>query len=358
MKKFLEAAMSLIVIAVAYLILRSVYMLEMLRLQEFLPAFVPVVLSVAIGIIFYFLFSKRIAKAILSRVATFEDSLATMSFRDLMAGEVGAVIGLVIANLIGLAVGKLGTVGIGIVVVLNVIFASLGFRVGQRKKDEVTLPVPPPALKGPEVSFGSRKGTPGRPKILDTSVIIDGRILDILHTGFMEGKIIIPEFVLDELRHIADSADAQKRKRGRRGLDILNDIQRQLTVPVEIMDFPVKEPMEVDSRLLKMAAKMDAYVVTNDYNLNKVAAFQGVRVLNINELANAVKSVVLPGEDMRVAIIKEGKEHGQGVAYLSDGTMIVVEGGSRCLGETRDVTVTSALQTAAGRMIFARLKDS
>lgn len=356
MKKFLEIAISLIVMAIFYLLLQAVYMLQMLRLQEVIPAYVPLVASIIIGLIFYFIFSKRITKKIMTRMAFFEDSLATMGFRDLMAGVIGAVIGLVVANLIGLALRNLGAVGTGIVVILNIIFATIGFRVGQRKKDEVVLPQAPP-FRAPE-GLGVKRNAAGHPKILDTSVIIDGRILDILHTGFIEGKIIIPEFVLEELRHIADSSDSLKRKRGRRGLDILNDIQRQLTVPVEIMDFPVKEQMEVDSKLLKMAAKMDAYVVTNDYNLNKVAAFQGVRVLNINELANAVKSVVLPGEEMHVAIIKEGKESGQGVAYLSDGTMIVVEGGGHCLGENRDVVVTSALQTAAGRMIFARLKDA
>ena len=195
----------------------------------------------------------------------------------------------------------------------------------------------------------------GRPKILDTSVIIDGRIMDLLQTGFIEGKIIIPDFVLEELRHIADSADSLKRQRGRRGLDILNEIQKQLAVPVEIQSFKADKPMEVDSMLLKMAEKLDAFVVTNDFNLNKVAEFQGVRVLNINELANAIKPVVLPGEEMNVTIIKVGKEQGQGVAYLNDGTMIVVDGGSRHIGETKTVIVTSVLQTAAGRMIFTKM---
>ena len=195
----------------------------------------------------------------------------------------------------------------------------------------------------------------GRPKILDTSVIIDGRIMDLLQTGFIEGKIIIPDFVLEELRHIADSADGLKRNRGRRGLDILNEIQKQLMVPVEIQEFTTSQPMEVDSMLLKMAESLDAFVVTNDFNLNKVAEFQGVRVLNINELANAIKPVVLPGEEMQVTIIKAGKEPGQGVAYLNDGTMIVVDGGNKFIGETKNVVVTSVLQTAAGRMIFTKM---
>ena len=179
----------------------------------------------------------------------------------------------------------------------------------------------------------------------------------MLKTGFIEGKIIIPNFVLEELRHIADSADSLKRNRGRRGLDILNEIQKQLAVSVEIVDYNIKEPLEVDSKLLKMAEKLDAFVVTNDFNLNKVAEFQGVKVLNINELSNAIKPVVLPGEEMKVTIIKSGKEHGQGIAYLNDGTMIVVDGGNKFIGETIDITVTSVLQTAAGRMIFGKKKD-
>ena len=190
---------------------------------------------------------------------------------------------------------------------------------------------------------------------MDTSVIIDGRILDLLQTGFIEGKILIPNFVLEELRHIADSSDSLKRNRGRRGLDILNEIQKQLSVPVEIVDYDTKEALEVDSKLLKMGEKMDAFVVTNDFNLNKVAEFQGVRVLNINELANAIKPVVLPGEEMQVTVIKAGKENGQGIGYLNDGTMIVVEGGNRFIGETKNVVVTSVLQTAAGRMIFTKI---
>lgn len=350
MKKILEIAISLVVTTALCFLLQFLYLWNMLRLQEFLPSFVPIVLGIILGLIFYFLLSARITEGLLRRMASLEDRLVTMNMKELVVSVIGGVVGLAVANLVGLAIRGYGVIGTSIVILLNIIFGTIGFRVAQKKKDELNLP----ALRGGE---STGKKSVGRPKILDTSVIIDGRILDILHTGFIEGKIIIPEFVLEELRHIADSADALKRKRGRRGLDILNDIQQQLSVPVEIVDFPVKEQMEVDSKLLKMAAKLDAFVVTNDYNLNKVAAFQGVRVLNINELANAVKSVVLPGEEMRVAIIKEGKENGQGIAYLNDGTMIVVEGGNRHLGETRDVVVTSALQTAAGRMIFGRLKE-
>jgi len=192
--------------------------------------------------------------------------------------------------------------------------------------------------------------------VLDTSVIIDGRIFDICKTGIVEGTLVIPGFVLQELRHVADSADSLKRNRGRRGLDILNKIQKELDVPVKVDERDYEDMAEVDAKLLRLAAELNGVVVTNDYNLNKVAAVQGVLVLNINELANAVKPVVLPGEEMVVTILKDGKEAGQGVAYLDDGTMIVVDGGRRYMNETVEVTVTSVLQTAAGRMIFAKLK--
>ena len=196
------------------------------------------------------------------------------------------------------------------------------------------------------------------PKVLDTSVIIDGRIFDICQTGFVEGPLVIPNFVLDELRHISDSADGLKRTRGRRGLDILNKIQKELSIETQIWegDFPKIE--EVDSKLLKLAQVLKGKVITNDYNLNKVAEVQGVPVLNINELSNAIKPVVIPGEEMKVEVVKDGKESSQGVAYLDDGTMIVVENGKKLIGEEVDVLVTSVLQTAAGRMIFARPKEN
>lgn len=277
-----------------------------------------------------------------------------MNVKELALSVIGCFIGLVIANLIGLAFQSFGPLGTFIVVLLNIFFGILGIRVARRKKDEVNVRTLKEVLMTTTPATADDSIT-GRPKILDTSVIIDGRIMDLLQTGFIEGKIIIPDFVLEELRHIADSADSLKRQRGRRGLDILNEIQKQLTVPVEIQSFPKEQHMEVDSMLLKMAEKLDAFVMTNDFNLNKVAEFQGVRVLNINELANAIKPVVLPGEEMQVTIIKAGKEAGQGVAYLNDGTMIVVDGGSRHIGETRTVIVTSVLQTAAGRMIFTKM---
>lgn len=194
-----------------------------------------------------------------------------------------------------------------------------------------------------------------QPKILDTSVIIDGRILDIISTGFVDGKVIIPSFVLDELRHIADSSDSLKRNRGRRGLDILNELKNTKMIPVEVMEIDYPELDEVDSKLLKLAGEIQGRVVTNDFNLNKVAKLQKVQVLNVNDLANAIKQVVLPNEEMTVMVIKEGKEHDQGLAYLNDGTMIVVEGGKKYVGRTVKVNVSTVLQTSAGRMIFAKI---
>ncbi len=195
------------------------------------------------------------------------------------------------------------------------------------------------------------------PKVLDTSVIIDGRIFDICKAGFLEGELVIPAFVLDELRHIADSADALRRNRGRRGLDILQKIREELDCPVRVDDWN-EDGAEVDVKLLRLAKRLNGAVMTNDYNLNKVAGVAKVPVLNINELAGALRPVVLPGEEMTVHILREGKEPGQGVAYLDDGTMVVVENGRRRVGETLDVEVTTVLQTSAGRMIFTRVKTA
>ena len=195
------------------------------------------------------------------------------------------------------------------------------------------------------------------PKLLDTSVIIDGRIADLCETGFMEGDFIIPQFILQELQHISDSADSLKRVRGRRGLDILNHIQKNDDVVVKIIEDDFPNIKEVDAKLVELGKKLNAKILTNDLNLNKVAELQGVHVLNINELSNALKPVVLPGETMRIFVLKEGKESGQGVAYLDDGTMVVVDNAKRCIGKNVDVVVTSILQTSAGRMIFTRLRE-
>jgi uncharacterized protein YacL len=206
-----------------------------------------------------------------------------------------------------------------------------------------------------EIEFGG--GHTSSPKILDTSVIIDGRIADICETSFLEGPLIVPQFVLKELQHIAGSSDSLKRNRGRRGLDILQRIQKNIDVPVHIVEHDFPKIRDVDAKLVALGKALKGKVLTNDFNLNKVAELQGVPVLNINQLANAVKPVVLPGEIMNVYVMKEGKEYGQGVAYLDDGTMVVVDNARRHLAKNVDVSVTSVLQTTAGRMIFARLRE-
>lgn len=289
-----------------------------------------------------------------------ESRLVRAAFIDIVFGSLGLITGLVIAVLVGMILGDLQWLGPLFTVLLAVIFGYVGISIGTRKREEATTAFGIFGKRFRTEDAASTEGKPYQgisgPKVLDTSVIIDGRIADIVRTEFLEGPLLIPGFVLEELRHIADSSDVLKRNRGRRGLDILTRIQRESTIEVVIYEEEVGEGMEVDSKLLKLAKLLGGKVVTNDFNLNKVAELQGVPVLNINDLANAVKPAVLPGEDMTITVIKDGKEIGQGVAYLDDGTMIVVDGGRRYLGETIEVTVTSALQTAAGRMIFAKPK--
>ncbi len=275
---------------------------------------------------------------------------------DIVAGVIGIIIGLIIANLLGVSFNQIPIIGPYLPMIASVVLGYLGWSVGTNKRDEI-LSIFSFFKFGKDKQFkhyNNNKG--GGYKILDTSVIIDGRISDICKTGFIEGTLLIPGFVLEELRHIADSSDPLKRNRGRRGLDILNKIQKELDIKVQIYEEDIEDVLEVDSKLVKLAQMLNGQVITNDYNLNKVAELQGVKVLNINELANAVKPVVLPGEEMVVQVIKDGKESGQGIAYLDDGTMIVVESGRRYINQTIQVLVTSVLQTAAGRMIFAKPK--
>lgn len=317
------------------------------------------------GMIFYLL-SPIVAGFILKLTGLIEVGIQKLPGGELLTGAAGLIIGLLIAALAMTPLSNFFTgndilkiIGVVLTVIVYCIMGILGVNIATKKKDDIYNSFSAvKRLNKDKKSKAENKANIAQPKFLDTSVIIDGRILDILKTGFIEGTIVIPSFVLQELRHIADSADVLKRTRGRRGLDILNQIQKDLKIPVEITEKDFDNIAEVDAKLLKLAQTMGGQVITNDFNLNKVAEFQGVKVLNINELANAVKPVVIPGEEMNINIIKDGKESGQGIAYLDDGTMIVVEGGRRCLGETVDVVVTSVLQTAAGRMIFAKLKTA
>lgn len=285
----------------------------------------------------------------LSRVVArkLEEALNKYPMQEILMYIIGLGIGLYVASLSSNAFKMDTATAIGevFVILLYIALGFFGVYLVHMKKHEI---------KGWLSKTGDML-THMEPKILDTSVIIDGRILDIISTGFIEGKVIIPSFVLDELRHIADSSDTLKRNRGRRGLDILNELKSTRIVPVEVLEIDYPELSEVDSKLLKLAGQLQGKVVTNDFNLNKVAKLQKVSVLNINDLANAIKQVVLPNEEMQVTIIKEGKEQEQGIAYLNDGTMIVVEGGRKYVGSTIKVNVTTVLQTSAGRMIFAKV---
>jgi uncharacterized protein YacL len=320
--------------------------------------------TILFGLIFY-LIAPLIIKSLWKLTELIENGLQKVPTNDIIVAVFGLIIGLLVALLIRTSFidllsgnNTLRVIGSVASITLYIVFGTLGVNIAIKKKEDLFGWFALPKKFGKDKkSKGEIKSSTAQPKVLDTSVIIDGRILDILKTGFIEGSIVIPSFVLEELRHIADSADSLKRTRGRRGLDILNEIQRELNVTVEISERDFPEIQEVDSKLLKLTQVLNGKVITNDFNLNKVAEFQGVPVLNINELANAVKPVVIPGEEMNLQIIKDGKESGQGVAYLDDGTMIVVEGGRKHVGEIVDVIVTSVLQTAAGRMIFAKIKN-
>ena len=265
-----------------------------------------------------------------------------------------ALIGMVLGAFLGSHVGTVvietfpSVASLPVKFILQIIFVYLGFVIGWFKSEELDF-----------TSYGviPKDTISTNYKILDTSVIIDGRIADIAETGFLEGVLVVPKFVLKELQQVADSSDPLKRSRGRRGLDILNTMKASKKAVIKITDKDFHDTKEVDSKLLKLAKHMNAIIITNDFNLNKVAEFQEVQVLNVNELSNAVKPIVLPNEELKITIIKEGKDQKQGIAYLDDGTMIVVDNGKEFIGREVDVVVTSILQTPAGRMIFTQLSD-
>ena len=287
-------------------------------------------------------------------VILFERGIKQMPLKVVVGGAIGLVLGLMLANFLISAfftgLFERLEVNFSAYVLINSALGYLGLILGIKKGKEFE------PTKISWFSKGVPQGSNGH-KVLDTSVIIDGRIADICDTGFMEGTFIIPQFILQELRHIADSSDPLKRGRGRRGLDVLNRIQKQNNLEVKIVDQDYPKIQEVDAKLIALAKDTNAKIITNDFNLNKVAELQGIPVLNINQLFNALKPVVLPGEIMNVKILKEGKEPGQGVAYLDDGTMVVVDNARRYMGKNVDVSVTSVLQTTAGRMIFTLLKE-
>lgn len=280
-----------------------------------------------------------------------EIGMRRVSVRGLSSVVFGLILGLIMAKLVtdAFTLAPIASESLPLIrFILTLVFCYLGMVIGLRGKDEFNIIIPYVRLR--------RQDQNEEIALLDTSVIIDGRILDICKTKFLEGKIVVPRFVLKELQQIADSTDPIKRQRGRRGLEILHAIQKEGGVDISLHEEDFPDIPEVDSKLVKLAKLQQAKILTVDFNLNRVASLQGIKVLNINELANALKPVVFPGEQMRIKLLKEGKEHNQGVGYLDDGTMVVVEEGRRLIGQEVGVVVTSVLQTQAGRMIFTKLE--
>ena len=315
-------------------------------------------LSTLIGVVVGILASPWIIRGTVWATGKIERYFQKTPTQDLIMGSVGLITGLIIASLFFNILPNWGWFVSVIKILGAILLGYLGMSLGVKKREEIF------SLFSSIPKFGKEKiakvdTKTSVDKILDTSVIIDGRIADLCASGFIEGNLMIPVFVLEELRHIADSPDLLKRNRGRRGLDILNNLRKNSDIKVQIYENTrgLENIPEVDMKLVKLAQKLGIKVMTNDYNLNKVAELHGVKVLNINELANAVKPIVLPGEEMVVQVVKDGKESGQGIAYLDDGTMIVVDSGRRYISQTIIVVVTSVLQTAAGRMIFAKPKN-
>ena len=372
-----------------------------------LASLICIIIGAILGGIAGWLVSPFCIRKLGNFTAFVEKQLSKMPINDVVAGAVGLALGLIIANLLGNAFSRIPVVGDYIPIIFSIVFGYLGIHLTIKKRKEITAAfdfmtrlkeimkareaeraakknlereteeiVKTPEVKVEPVQVENSTTKPSenvRPKVslvkvkksktsaqdknyklLDTNVIIDGRIADICKTGFLEGKILIPVFVLEELQYIADSSDSLRRVRGRRGLDVLQNIREDESLEVEVMNIDFEDIHGVDSKLVRLAQKVKGKIITNDYNLNKVAQLRGVEVLNINDLSNAVKPVVIPGETMKVQVVRDGKEPGQGVAYLEDGTMIVIENGHRYLSRTISVEVTSALQTSAGRMIFAR----
>ncbi len=333
-----------------------------------------------LGALFFFLISSFLIQRTMQLVSSVERRWDRMPVQQILMGTTGLILGLLVAflatQLVLSAGASLLTISFSALVYL--ILGMIGMQIGSRRyregnklarrmrrrmraggdsgllEDDALFPD-----DEEDGALGQDLGDGALPKkFLDTSVIIDGRVLDIVKTGFLEGDIVIPQFVLAELRHIADSGDSLRRARGRRGLDVLNKLQKELKNPIIVDETDYDDIAEVDVKLLRLCRDRGGIVVTNDYNLNKVAGVTGIKVLNINDLANAVKPMLMAGEELNVQIVREGKEPGQGVAYLDDGTMIVVDNGRRYVGETASVVVTTVLQTSAGRMIFTKLKNA
>ena len=337
------------------------------------------IVSGTVGIVVFGGFGMAVAPSITNFILGYSERLAITLSRiptsDILVMVLGIGLGLIIANLIGSPFAHLPIIGPYVPIIFSLILSVVGAKVALRKHTDITdffarmrgastVPAPPPEAPKAQVLEKDIKAGPlgdrlySNNKLLDTSVIIDGRVMDIMAAGFLDGKVVVPNFVLEELQKLSDSSDNLKRAKGRRGLDLVQDLQHSYGKQVLIVDYDFDDLGDVDSKLIRLAKQTDSSIMTNDFNLNKVAEIQGIKVLNINELANAIKPVVVSGEEMSVYLVKEGKEPGQAVAYLDDGTMIVVENGRRYVGTSIEVIVTSVLQTAAGRMIFARANHS
>lgn len=367
-RKTIRILFSLAGIAIGYGVSYTLNYTKILELSSALTIASYSIIMVLFGLVFY-VSAPKIFQQIEKFLEKIEGMLQNKSAADIIIGTIGLLLGLIISFFISLPISTiklpagLDFLQLILTIAIYFIFGTIGLRVALKNKDDITQYFSNKDVRkaekvkkkdkieknmSPEMAY---------PKLLDTSVIIDGRIFPITQTGFVEGVYIIPNFVLQELQFIADSADEVKRERGRRGLDIVKELQNSNMIKVEIVDQEYDFTTEVDLKLLRLAKDMDACVVTNDYNLNKLAILQEIKVLNVNDLANAIKTIVIPGEEMLVSIIKEGREKKQGLAYLDDGTMIVVEEGKNLIGEQVHVVVTTVLQTAAGKMIFAKPKD-
>ena len=315
-------------------------------------------LFAALGIIVGFTVASLIYRQALDLYRDLLSDLRRIPARDKAAVILGIFMGLATTALLGRVLVDILDIGGPLILLVGVICVYLGVAITTSMKEELYYFFPGLSK---QAEGGAEEMPAAQPKLLDTNVIIDGRITDICRAGFCEGPLYVPDFVLNELHLISDSSDTLKRNRGRRGLDILNQMQQESSLHVRVYDRydqPLRSSDPVDTKLVHLAQDLNAAIVTNDFNLNKVAQLQGIKVLNVNELANAVKPVVLPGEEMTVTVVREGKEQGQGVAYLEDGTMVVVESGKNSIGETVGVVVTSVLQTVAGKMIFGDLQGA
>ena len=322
-------------------------------------------LSILLAAFIGYLVSQYILRLGLSVAKQIERILSRVPSQQLVAGTIGLLFGLIIANLIGMAFERVPIIGSYLPIALSAVLGYIGIRLGMDKGPDLYKAMVSYTFRGLRSKGRTMKESKDKKalpqtcsaKVLDTSVVIDGRILDIVNTGFLEGPFIVPVFVLEELQKLSDSADTLKRNKGRRGLDLLQTMREKLTNSMEIIDVDYEDLSEVDLKLIRLSMDKHWKLITNDFNLNKIATLQGVEVLNLNDLANAIKPKMMSGETLLVRIMKAGKEPHQGVAYLDDGTMIVVENGVDYVDQTVNVVVTSVLQTSAGRMIFARVEE-